>query len=712
MSAAESVAFVAQRYLIVPSLVAFAIAAFSVFMMIEIVKRIRAADREMAIGWLLAGGLCVGTGVWAEHFVGLLSLDLPFKVGFDATHTLLSWLLTVMVLTLIQAQLSRPALAWSWRLFGVVVAGSGLSWMHYLGVQSLAIAPGIEWDAAHAWLPAVIALGGGALASISLRGVLDSPGAAPLTRLIVATATCGVVLRSFQWTMLAAVRVPPGAQSGAANQLSGEALVDLVAFASALLLVVTYLTVMLAKRLRVQNDHLSHTLRSAHSELASSAWRDALTQLPNRQGFEHQLGNSTQWCDEFNEPLSVLYINLDGFKIVNDSFGHATGDALLQQAAGRLGRLIRHDDLLARAAGDEFVLLLRGTQDPAAVAQLAQRISESLSQPFKLDGHEIELSCSIGVALYPQDGPATTLIARANAAMQTAKRAGGAAHCFFEPSMQEGCADQIDLQRDLRQAIGKRQLMLYYQPKRDARSGEISGAEALLRWKHPARGMVSPGEFIPVAERFGLIGALGNWVIDEACRQLRAWLDQGLRLPVAINLSVHQLRQPDLDARIRHALKRHRVPPELLICEITESVAMENTQASMRVFEQLAAIGVQLSIDDFGTGYSSLSYLRKLPASQLKIDRSFVQDLDKSHDARAIVEAVVRLAHALGLSVVAEGVETRAQQDILLELDCDEFQGFLFARPMPAGDVQEWLRTSPRPETALSDLFSHVPAMA
>jgi diguanylate cyclase (GGDEF)-like protein len=711
IASAVSVPFIAKSYLVVPSMVAFAIAVFSAFMMVEIIRRIRTADHEIAAGWLIGGALCVGTGVWAEHFVGLLSLDLPIHIGFNAKITFLSWCPAVLVMAMVIGLLTRPLAPWSWRACGVLAISSGLIVMHYLGVASLSITPGIVWSGVHVWRSLTLALVGGVLASVALRLALDSPKTLTFQRKLTAALACGLLLRSVQWAVLTAADIPVGAQSTAADQLSGAALADLVTAVTLLLFVVARMTSSLENRMRQQNDRLAHTLKDATSEIESSLYRDALTQLPNRQGFESQLATATQCCDEFGQALSVLYINLDGFKIVNDSFGHAAGDNLLQQAAARLGGLIRRDDLLGRAGGDEFLLLLNGTQDTGVVSQLAQRVSESLKHPFVLDGHEIELSCSIGVVLYPQDGPFDTLVARANAAMQTAKRTGGAAHCFFEPSMQESSADQIDLQRDLRHAIANHQLMLYYQPKRDARSGEVSGAEALLRWKHPARGMVSPVEFIPVAERFGLIGTLGNWVIDEACRQIRAWLDQGLRMPVAINLSVHQLRQPDLQARIRRALSTHRVVPELLICEITESVAMENTQASMRVFEQLASIGVQLSIDDFGTGYSSLSYLRKLPARQLKIDRSFVQDLDKSPDARAIVEAVVRLAHALGLHVVAEGVETRAQQDILLELDCDELQGFLLARPMPAADVPEWLQKSPRAETALSDLFTQAPVL-
>jgi diguanylate cyclase len=246
------------------------------------------------------------------------------------------------------------------------------------------------------------------------------------------------------------------------------------------------------------------------------------------------------------------------------------------------------------------------------------------------------------------------------------------------------------LLRDLRQAVARHQLELVFQPKVHAPTGEVTGAEALLRWHHPQRGMVSPVVFVPIAERHGLIGTLGEWVIDEACRQARVWRDEGLRMRVAINLSVHQLRRPDLADRIAAALTRHQINPDLLTCEITESVAMEDSEATMKVFEKIAAVGVHLSIDDFGTGYSSLSYLRKLPVSELKIDRSFVLDLETSADACAVVEAVVKLAHTLGLKVVAEGVETEGQNRILRGFGCDQLQGYLFAKPMAAKALSLW----------------------
>ncbi|HET9208079.1 MAG TPA: EAL domain-containing protein, partial [Burkholderiaceae bacterium] len=283
------------------------------------------------------------------------------------------------------------------------------------------------------------------------------------------------------------------------------------------------------------------------------------------------------------------------------------------------------------------------------------------------------------------------LMAQADAAMYAAKRAGGNTYALFKPHMSSGADDQIALLSDLRHAVDRGELRLHFQPKIDARRGHVSGFEALLRWQHPERGMVSPTVFIPIAERFGLIGQIGSWVIDEACRQMRVWSAQGLKLRVAINLSAQQLHQDDLADRIRHALERNGIGPSRLSCEITESVAMQDVDSTRRAFDALVRLGVQLSIDDFGTGHSSLGYLRSLPATQLKIDRSFVKDIDTLDDARAIVDAVIHLAHALGLRVVAEGVETEGQRDMLLALHCDEMQGYLYAKPMPADAVPRWL---------------------
>ncbi len=458
-----------------------------------------------------------------------------------------------------------------------------------------------------------------------------------------------------------------------------------------MLFVLMHLGMKLDERWRGQQDHLVTSLQQAQAQLQTAAHRDTLTGLLNRQGFEEHLRSVLETADELGCKLAVMRINLDGFRALVNTYGHALGDTLLRQVANRMLVLVRNSDAPARSEGEEFLLLLRSMPDALAVAQLAQRIGVAISQPCVIHGQDITVTCSIGIAMYPESTTVEHLITHANEAMLTASKAGGGVYCLHEPGMAHTGAEQVEMQRDLRYAIARGELALHYQPKLDAKTGVLVGVEALLRWCHPVRGSVSPAEFIPVAERFGLIGDLGFWVLNEACRQMRAWLGAGLELPVAINLSAHQLREHDLTARVTDTLEKYQIPPAMLLMEITESVAMDDIEASLRVFDRLSRIGVRLSIDDFGTGYSSLSYLRRLSAKQLKIDRSFVKDLDHSHDARAIVQAVVRLSHALGLSVVAEGVETEAQRKVLVELECDELQGFLLGRPMTAVALQDWI---------------------
>jgi predicted signal transduction protein with EAL and GGDEF domain len=358
--------------------------------------------------------------------------------------------------------------------------------------------------------------------------------------------------------------------------------------------------------------------------------------------------------------------------------------------ADRLGQAARESDTVARIGGDEFVMLIEDLVDAADCAALAQRVVDALSRPFMYEGRSLQISASVGIAIHPDHGRGNELMSHADAAMYAAKRAGGKTYALYEARMKQGVAEQLTLQTDLRHAVANGELSLHYQPKFDGRRAQIRGVEALMRWNHPDHGNVPPMVFIPIAERYGMIRDLGNWAIDEACRQMHAWDEEGMRMRVAVNLSVHQLRQDDLVERVQSALDTHLIEADRLLCEITESTAMEDIEATQKAFEGLGRIGVFLSIDDFGTGYSSLSYLRTLPARQLKIDRSFISDLEISKDARAVVDAVIKLAHALELNVVAEGVETEGQRDILLELGCDELQGYLFARPMPAAQLLEW----------------------
>lgn len=429
---------------------------------------------------------------------------------------------------------------------------------------------------------------------------------------------------------------------------------------------------------------------------------ELLPGLAPRPRFDSALEDAALAVDRAGGEFSVLFINLDGFSAINERHGFAAGDAVLRQFAARIvarvgsGRESRAagaepQALVTQMNGDEFLVLV-----PAALAlaqTLARRLVDALGKPCEVDGATEQLGCSVGIALYPEHGPWRRLIGRAHAAMRVAKLAGGGAHAVFEPGMETNTREQAELVAELRQAVNRGELELYYQPKIDAASLQITAAEALLRWHHPKRGVIAPGVFIPLAERHGLIGAIGHWVIEDACRQAAVWRQQGLRMRVAINISAFQMREDDLVERLAAALERNGLHPERFTCEITETVAMENTEATRRAFAKMRQLGLHVSIDDFGVGHNSLTHLRQLPAAELKVDASFVNDIEYSRDSHAIVDALVRLAHALGLRVVAEGVETEGQRDVLVRLGCDELQGYLFARPMAAHALGLWALT-------------------
>ena len=416
---------------------------------------------------------------------------------------------------------------------------------------------------------------------------------------------------------------------------------------------------------------------------------DQLTGLPGLQAFETTLARAAGKADALGQQMALLVMNLDGFKTINQTCGHLGGDRVLREVAARI-RVLVQPYMAARLSSDEFLLLLPGDPTAKEASALAARLIVEVRLPFGAEGRDASLACSVGIAMYPQHGAMSTLISHACAAMRSAKGLGGASYAFFEQPMLKSARDEIDLLRDLRVALERQQLELYYQPKIHAPTGEITGVEALLRWNHPTQGVIAPGIFIPLAERFGLINSLGRWVIGEACRQARAWRDQSLRMRIAINLSMHQLRQADLADQISQALQHHQINPDLLTCEVTESSAMDDIDATIAVLARVAALGVHISIDDFGTGHSSLSYLRKLPANELKIDRSFVLDLEISSDARKVALAVINLAKALNLKVVAEGVETEGQERLLRDFGCNQLQGYLFAKPMTARALYLW----------------------
>jgi diguanylate cyclase (GGDEF)-like protein len=654
-------------------------------------KTARSRDSLLGWGWVLAGAVAVGTGLWSTQALALLGSRLGGTQVFTFKAIALAWGVSVVAAGagLLAARQIASARLRTWALPWILSAIYGAA----LGVTVKVLPAGstlASWSlfwAITAWLLL------GTSAMFALWWAHTASGQAQEDAGLHAAAGIAVLGIGLAGAHAMALH---GMQFRAADPALGVAGLDalgltVAASVGALAVAIAVLSAWFDWRNRAHTRSLATSLNEANTQLRRQAFCDPLTALPNRLLFEERLNQTLQRVGRTPSAMAVLFIDLDGFKPINDSFGHAAGDVVLREVGARLLELAGPSGTAARVGGDEFLLLVPqpgGTEGAAAVAQQALQV---LARPYKLPNRgEVKLSCSIGIALFPEHGSTAKLIANADAAMYAAKRTGGSTYAFFEARMDLDVREQVEMQTELRLALERHQLKLYYQPKIHGASGQVTGVEALIRWDHPVRGLMSPEIFIPVAERFGLIGHIGNWVIEESCRQIRHWLDLGLRMRVAVNLSMHQLRQDDLVPRIRRALDAHRVDPALLTFEITESVAMEDTQATMRSFGHLARIGASLAIDDFGTGYSSLAYLRKLPARQLKIDRGFVADIEHSSDALAVVDAVIKLAHALGLKVVAEGVETERQRDVLLGLRCDELQGYLFARPMPAQMLTVW----------------------
>lgn len=436
--------------------------------------------------------------------------------------------------------------------------------------------------------------------------------------------------------------------------------------------------------------------KAAEARVKFLALHDALTGLPNRILFEDRLAHALANARRREERVAVLWVDLDNFKTINDSVGHSVGDLVLKQVGERLRRLTREQDTLAKVGGDEFLFALINPSDISHTAAAADQIRRAMNGEFVVQGHRLTVTCSIGISLFPDHGADTeTLVRNADAAMDCAKENGRNNYRFFTAELNAMGAERLALESSLRVAIQKRELFLQYQPQVDIATGRITGGEALLRWRHPELGLVAPGTFIPIAEKSGLIVAIGEWVLKTACAQARRWQDLGLpALPIAVNVSALQLHQHRFLQVTRRVLQQTGLAPRNLELEITENVLLANVEQTLSKLHQLREMGVRLSIDDFGTGYSSLKYLKDLPVSRLKIDRSFIQSLAVSPRDVAITASVISLGHSLNLNVVAEGVENEAQMSFLRAHACDDIQGHYFSKPLDPDDFAEKVRSN------------------
>ncbi len=435
-------------------------------------------------------------------------------------------------------------------------------------------------------------------------------------------------------------------------------------------------------------------IKQSEQRLEYLAHYDPLTNLPNRLLLNARLRHALQQAARYRTPIAVMFLDLDRFKQINDSFGHPVGDQLLKAAGERLGHCVRVNDTVARVGGDEFVLLLEDIKQPENAAVVAEKILLGFTEPFDLAGQEIYITPSIGVCLYPRDGEeADTLLRNADTALYAAKGQGRNCYAFYSEQLTAHAFEQVMLENSLRKAITRNELLLYYQPQLDLRNGRLIGAEALVRWQHPDLGLVPPIKFIPLAEETGLIVEIGDWVLQTACTQARAWLDQGLEIGrIAVNVAGPQIKRRAIMDQVQRALESSGLPAERLELEVTEGFIMDEAEGSIELLRALRRLGVGLSVDDFGTGYSSLAYLKRLPIDKLKIDQSFVRDIPGDPDDVAIVKAIIALGQSLGLEVIAEGIETAEQQQFLTAQGCSKGQGYLFARPLPVEDFVDFVK--------------------
>jgi len=442
--------------------------------------------------------------------------------------------------------------------------------------------------------------------------------------------------------------------------------------------------------------HKEHLVRLAHY--------DSLTALPNRVLFNGTLNKAIAAAARHQRKLAILFIDIDRFKNINDAFGHATGDRLLREIAHRLSTVLRADDILARLGGDEFIILLNDVGSTSLVSSVAEKLIQTCSQPVKIDGREFFVTASVGICVYPDDGNSLEgLQKNADMAMYRAKRSGGGTFQYFTQEMNTEAHEHAQLETALRKAIRNNEFALHFQPKLDVKQGTITGAEALIRWESPELGFVSPARFIPLAENSGLIMAIGEWTLREACRIIRKWQDDGYpSIKIAVNLSSKQFRHQDVPKLVKDILEETKLDPCWLELEITETAVMDDVDTAINTMKEISALGITIAMDDFGTGYTSISYLKRFPVSILKVDQSFVKEVPDHPDDCAIVTGIIALAHSLNMKVVAEGVETVEQMQFLADNDCDIVQGYYLGRPLPAEKFSEMLRSEKMPETTVS----------
>lgn len=689
-----------NQFLVALSLVVAMLASYTTLDLASRIRKLKPGRRQSY--WLMGGAASMGTGIWSMHFIGMLAFSMPVEMGYDIWITGLSLGIAIAVSYFALHMATANDLGGLRLFYAGVLMGLGIAAMHYTGMAAMRMQPAIVYTRGLVCASIAIAIGASWAALWIAFTLRDGSQSHLLLRRMGAGLIMGIAIAGMHYTAMAAAQFQKNSVCQATKTHSSW-LAFAVTGSSFFILVGTLLISTFDLRLDEQEQKMQTSLEQANRQLIALATRDTLTGLPNRTSYMERAEEAVVRAKENGRPFAVMFMDLDGFKAVNDSLGHSAGDRLLKEFASQLTRCVRRGDIVARLGGDEFVVLLDGLGHPQEVELIARGVLSRMQQEIRVDGLPLRVTASIGIATYPTDGSTVEeLLKSADLAMYDAKQGGRNTFRFFDNAMGDAATRTLQIYRGLGEAIQNNQMSVVYQPKFGV-DRVLVGAEALIRWKHPEMGNIAPLEFISIAEQTGMIVDLCNWVIDEVCRKLNAWAEEGLpKLKIAINLSPEQLRLAGYVARVSERVAKAGVAPNQLMFEITETAAMRDADQNAKIIREFQAAGFDIAIDDFGTGYSSLAYLQQFRVKQLKIDRFFTNGLDRDgEEGMTIVAKMIELAHSLNMLVVAEGVETSSQLEKLQELACDEVQGFLLAEPLNETDFGEFLKKTPVVSTSV-----------
>ncbi len=666
----------------------------AVLVNIDVVRRQFIADNHTKNRLFILGALLVGTGLLTLHFLDMLAIPpvLNINAGHSIFYLLMSWLIAILIGGLTTYYPSQKTLPMSSLLIGSSLCSLGGYSMYYFSIQGLQIAPDIVFNPK---LGVIAFFVGTAFAALYLMVLFwlknYTHGRTTSTKILFSLLTA-FGLTGMHIAYNTTVRVAPNASSLSHTIPETTLLGIAVALACICLFCVAFIITIFYDKFNQTSFSFNRIKIDSNHELSKLAMIDPLTKLPNRRALEHNLEAGARRCLRTSSSMALAFIDLDNFKPINDNYGHQVGDELLINVANRLNSAVRNCDVVTRIGGDEFVALIEDIQSSEDIVPILERIVHSINESFLVKQHQLFISASVGVAVYPKDGNLEQLISCADAAMYRAKSDGKNQFKFFNAEIELASDHMREMQKDLKSALANNEFTLQFQLKIDSTTQAPVGAEALIRWNHPTKGLISPNSFIQEAERSGLIGQINNWVLEETCRTLHRMRLHGIMLGISVNLSSQQFRNLKLAEEIKALLTRFELPTSSIIFEVSEASATKNPELFGTLLASFKAVGLRVAIDNFGANPFNLAYLKNLEITELKLDKLFIADVSSNNETLAIVEAVIKLAHALQLSVTAEGVETEGQRKVLARLGCDQMQGYLFSRPLAEIKLVEMLK--------------------